>query len=307
MLQQKKRFPVPRIDGPYVPVYRPSGDVYDGVDTDNFRHGRYYEKWIPNDFSVVRYRGAWHLAGITHPCPPGFVSAYEHDGNVHEAEFQLFHASAEGKSFEDVFREGAFRDEKKILYPAERPGERCEIWAPQLIELSGQIHVVYSPETMRHAVSDDFLHWTVLPPLFRCPGPYFRDPYVSRIDGMYYFVYTGGGSVCLRTSEDFQTWTEPVVLSSGFYGRCEPESPVLLKRDGVWYLFWSAYDGRNGSYDERTFVFAADAPEGLTDTVPVTMLRAHAPEIVLGEDGKDFILSVFYPENGVSAARLVWE
>ena len=36
------------------------------------------------------------------------------------------------------------------------------------------------------------------------------------------------------------------------------------------------------------------------------MLPAHAGEIYSDESG-DYLLSVFYPENGINAARLVWE
>lgn len=302
-----KKYPVPKITGPYVPVYTPSADVYNGVDTESFTRRRTYDEWIPNDFSVLYSGGEWHLVGITHPRPKGFVDAFNYESNVHEAEYQLFHAAAKGRLFGDVFFPGSFEDRKKILYPDERPGEQYEIWAPQLIEINNRIHIIYSPGTMRHAVSDDYINWEILTPLFKCNGPYYRDPYVTLIDGIYYFVYTGGGKIYLRTSRDFSSWTDPEIISEGFFPGCEPESPVLLKRGNVWYLFWSTFDGRNGCYDDRTFVFAADSPYELNGTVPLTMLHAHAPEFVIGEDGSDYILSVYYPENGVSAAKLIWE
>ena len=89
------------------------------------------------------------------------------------------------------------------------------------------------------------------------------------------------------------------------YVCAESESPFLWKKDGIYYLIWSIYDSRNGCYDERAFVFAADTLDGLKGVAPLTILPGHAPEIVQGAD-VDYILSVFYPENGVSAARLRW-
>ncbi len=45
---------IPEIDGEYVHIYKPKGDVYNGVDTESFKKGAYYEEWIPNDFSVLK-------------------------------------------------------------------------------------------------------------------------------------------------------------------------------------------------------------------------------------------------------------
>ena len=40
---------------------------------------------------------------------------------------------------------------------------------------------------------------------------------------------------------------------------------------------------------------------------PVTELKAHAPEIVQGENGDYFISSADYPQRGINLARLVWK
>ncbi len=81
------------------------------------------------------------------------------------------------------------------------------------------------------------------------------------------------------------------------------ESPFLMKRGEYYYLLWCIYDGRNGAYDSRTFVYAAKDIRELGQHAPITMLDAHAPEIAF--DGEDYyLLSVFYPENGISAAKL---
>jgi outer membrane receptor protein involved in Fe transport len=67
-----------------------------------------YDEWIPNDFSILRDGDTWHMVGITHPKPQGFVDAFNYEDGVHEAEFQLFHAVCESPCAGDFFREDAF-------------------------------------------------------------------------------------------------------------------------------------------------------------------------------------------------------
>jgi len=143
-------------------------------------------------------------------------------------------------------------------------------------------------------------------PLFRCANGAARDPYVFCENGKFYMVYTEARQLLCRTSENLADWSEPFVLQRSLFA-CENESPFLMKWEGYYYLFWSCHDGKNGSYDERTYVFAADTLAGLYESAPITMLRAHAPEIVQSPDGAWYLLSVFYPKNGVNAARLEWK
>ena len=71
-----KKIPVPYLTGDFVTVYRPSADVYCGLDTQNFRYGERYEDWTVNDFSILRDGETWHLVGITHPTPPDYVDEF---------------------------------------------------------------------------------------------------------------------------------------------------------------------------------------------------------------------------------------
>lgn len=64
--------------------------------------------------------------------------------------------------------------------------------------------------------------------------------------------------------------------------------------------------GRNGCYDYRTFVFASETIDGFGKSAPITMLNAHAPEFVCDANGDWYMLSVFYPENGISAFKIKW-
>lgn len=79
-----ERIPYPVLDGEFVRIYRPAGDVYRGLETQHFQPDTYYDNWIVNDFSVINDGTRWHILGITHPMPPTFIDEYNYSGNVHE-------------------------------------------------------------------------------------------------------------------------------------------------------------------------------------------------------------------------------
>lgn len=300
-----KKIAVPQICSDYKNIYVPKPCIYNGENTKSFKKGEKYDKWITNDFSIIREGEYFHMVGITHPAVPGFVNSYEHAGDIHEAEFQLFHACAKAKSFSDIFYEDSFTECEKILYPAQRKGEGNEIWAPALIKRGESFSIIYSPKKIRMAESTDFKSFKIRE-LFECKSTVARDPFVYEENGVYYIIYTEEKLLKYRLTTDFTTFSEEKILQESLFADTETESPFLLKKDEIYYLFWSVYNGKNGSYDERTMVFAAESVEGLKNTAPITMLQAHAPEILCDDNGDYYILSAFYPNNGVSAARLVW-
>lgn len=302
-----EKIPVPSFDGDYVHIYKPKGDVYKGKNTFSFETGKFYENWKPNDFSITKYDGKWHMIGITEPFPKGFVNGYVYETGAHECEHQLFHCVAEGDSFADVLYEDAFKDEPKILYPQDRPGEAPEIWAPHIMELDGEMNVIYSPWAMRRASTKDFKEWTLHGAMFYCREAGARDPYIFVEDGKYYFIYTASERLWYKVSDDMVNWSENKLLQDVGYLKCEKESPFLLKRGDYYYLFWSIWDGRNGSFDQRTMVFAGKTFEDLRNSAPITMLDGHAPEFVKDDNGDYYMLSVYYPNNGISAVKLKWE
>lgn len=303
----REKFFIPELDGEYVHVYQPTPDLYQGENTPSFTKGTRYDEWITNDFSVLHDNGVWHMVGITHPRPRGFVNDFDYDeADVHEAEYQLFHCTATADSFSKIFHEGSFRDCDKILYPSERPGEKPEIWAPHLMKHAGAFQVIYSPQEMRRAETADFKTWKRKAPLFACRDFGARDPFLYCEDGVYYILYTESRLLKYRTSEDAEHWSDEKILQTSLFAECENESPFLMKKDGVYYLFWTICDGRNGCYDNRTMVYASRTIEGLYRTAPITMLKAHAPEIIKDRDGCYYLLSAFYPNNGVSAVKLKW-
>ncbi len=311
-----ERIPRPRVEGSFLPIYRPGAAVYQGPDSIYFRHGNAYDEWITNDFSILKDGDSWHIVGITHPRPPCLISDYDFDGDtVHDAEFQLFHAEAKGSAFSALFHPHSFEEKDILLWPQDRPGETNEIWAPHLMKHADSFRIIYSPHDIRAADSKDFLSWKTGQILFCGEDETARDPFVFCEDDVHYLLYVVQNRILCRTSHDhMQTWDEPFVVyenrfvsADGAPCHAAAESPFLLKRDGYYYLFWCIYDGYCGCYDNRTFVFASRDLHGFLDLAPITILPAHAPEIVTDPDGSTWLLSVFYPENGVSAAKLVWE
>lgn len=307
-MKYKERILVPVIDGPYRLIYNPSGDVYGGIETEHFKNGEYYENWIVNDFCFLQaHNGIWHSFGITHPSPPGFADAFDFDlSNVHEAENQLFHAVFSG-SLRELYENGKMVDQEKLLYPQERPGQRPECWAPAVFHVNEGYGMTYSPEKIYYAESKDLFQWKIIGSLFE-GEPGLRDPFVFYENGRYVIVYNENETLWYRETSDFAQVSDPhLLLHNGFGVDVAMESPFVTRFNGLYYLFWSLCDGQNGCYDNRTLVYAAPSLEEFDGKAPLTVLRGHAPELAVGEDGQWYIISTFYPENGLSMAPIRWE
>ncbi|MFA6948257.1 MAG: hypothetical protein WCQ72_04690 [Eubacteriales bacterium] len=272
-----------KISGDYVNIYKPDGD------------------FTANDFSILNDGGVWHMVGITQERAEGFIDDFNYAA-IHEQEHQLFHCMANGRLFSEVFRDGSFTDGEKLLYPSERPDEIPEIHAPHLMKYGDGYRMIYGPRDIRRADTRDFKSWDRK---VMFSGEHtLRDPFLFYENGLWRLLDTVENRIVFRTSADMENWSEAKTLCENPYAGA-PESPFMFKRKGYYYLAWSIYDGRNGCYDERTFVFASETPDCFCGEAPITMLEAHAPEFVSDESG-DYILSVFYPYNGISAAKLEW-
>jgi beta-fructofuranosidase len=289
----------PRIAGPYVNIYRPGGDIFPGPDSEHFRAGQWYGDWVPNDHTfALGPDSRWHVFGITHPAPPS--EAY-----VHEAEWLAFHAIAPPGPLADSLRDGAWDDQPKVLPPGDRPGELPEFYAPFIAERAGVYHVFYGPRDMRLATSPDLYHWTPQGAVFS-DDPSTRDPCVLEHDGVYHIVYVAGNALYVRISQDLVHWSDEAVEIFRMTRPGDPESPVLVFRDGWFYLFWCIYDGTNGLYENRTFVMRSESLTGFHEAPVIAELQSHAPELIVAEDGQWYISSVEWPHRGVSLAPLAW-
>ena len=165
--------------------------------------------------------------------------------------------------------------------------------------------MVYSPDPIRMATSQDLYTWKPEGALFsgHCTS---RDPNIILFNDQYFMTYVSQDILLGRTSIDLLNWSAPTeVFSMNREG--VPESPFILKYENIFYLFWCIYDGTNGAYDNRTFVYYSDCPYHFDQKNLLTTLYAHAPEVVRDENGDCYIFSAEWPRRGVSAARLKWD
>ena len=156
-----------------------------------------------------------------------------------------------------------------------------------------------------------------------------RDHFVLQIAENEYLMYVAGvyqqrGAISQFVSHDLLHWQfEGYALTSGEGAPLRPawgamESPFVVCRDGMYYLFVTYTDCRNENYN-NTMVFCSADPRRFGEyngdvggALPITTLSAHAPEILV-EDGQYYITTCGWrskptPHTGaVSIAPLVWE
>lgn len=151
--------------------------------------------------------------------------------------------------------------------------------------------------------------------LFLGPGE-ARDPCVLRVGGrwhLYYAGYDGGNpqeaGFYLRTSADLLTWSDWRLVHQDTRfggGRWDTECPCVVYRAGYYYLFRTVdYAGA------VTHVFRSDDPFdfgiGNAGDRYVGPIAVAAPEVVVDEDGAEFISSNHDLTGGTRLCRLRWE
>lgn len=291
---------LPVISGDYVNIYVPKGDAFPGPDTDELEAGRWYQEWVPNDHCFIKGpKGYWHAFGITHP-----LTSFE---QVHDGEFQSFHARSSEKSFKRSQNENSWEDLPKVLITSQRPGEPIANHAPYIIEKDDVFYMFYGPTPIRYATSTNLYEWTPQGVLHN--APIGRDPSVFKWKDKYYMLTCGEGQVSLSSSTDMLHWDEHIVVLKMEEG-VDPESPSIIQYNGQFYLFvcgWNGvWDKRElvGAYQHVTYVYQADTPFSFKKEV--TQIEAHAPEIFQDENGNWYISSAEWPFRGVSVAPLDW-
>jgi arabinan endo-1,5-alpha-L-arabinosidase len=294
---------VPKIDGEYINIYKPAGDIFPGPSVGQLVVGKYYEEWVPNDHCFVKDQaGRWHIFGITHP-----ITDFD---NVHLGENQSFHAIAPSGSLEENLKEGTWKDRPKVLPPAERPGEIPANHAPFIIKHDGLYHMIYGPTPIRYAVSMDMFKWIPMRTLGNAPEG--RDPSILFWNDTYYLIVCGIHDVRIATSRDFTNWDQHAPILTMKKG-VDPESPSIVRYNNTFYLFVCGWNGvwdrkeLQGAYQHITYVYQSDNPLKFDVKNEVTTVNSHAPEIFQDEKGDWYISSVECPHRGVSIARLSWE
>ena len=292
----------PVISGEYTHIYIPDPDVFPGPDSICFKAGNKYSDWIPNDHTILKGPdNRWHAFGITHPAPPGEYNPQ----TIHDGEWLLFHSVTDACTFKQSLKQGAWKDEPKVLFPSQRPGETNAIHAPHILQKDGRYYMVYGPRPMRLAISADLYAWEPKGMLFQGP-PSSRDPNLLMYNGNFIMTYTVENYLLQRTSQDLVHWSNPTEIFH-MNKKGAPESPFMVFYENKFYLFWCIWDDSNGAYDNRTFVYRSDDVFNFNGAPLVAELKAHAPEIIRDEDGDWFISSAEWPYKGVSIAPLKWD
>lgn len=297
----------PTIVTEYTNIYKPKGCIYKDSNSSLFMENNYYEDWIVNDHTFIKGDDGWHIYGITHPRPHDFIDDYNYNTDtVHHSEFCLFHAFGEG-AFKNSLKNDSYIDEDKILYPLDRPDDDIlSNFAPHAIKYNDIYHLIFSPSKIRYATSTDLYNFNYKGVLFdghhstRDPNIFIDD------DNTIYMFYAVENKVCYRKSVDMLIWSDEFLLQTNPYKNGTSESPFMIKKNGIYYLFWCLWDDTCGSYDNRTFVFACDSLDDFEGLSPLTILNAHAPEIIQDEEGDFYISSAYYPSNGINVAKLDW-
>ncbi len=260
-----------------------------------------------NDHTVIKGSdGKWHLYGTT-----------SMSGHSYE---ERYFVHGKGESLNASFQEAGRVVDKGTL-----------AWAPCVIEKDENHYMFYGPSPTSLAVSFDMNEWfghkVILnnEPLLAA----HRDHFVLKTEDNRYLMYVSGifnkkGAISCFSSENLMVWDfEGFALISGEEAPLNPgwgamESPYVVKKDGLYYLFITYTDCSDETYN-NTLVFCSENPlsfgvyNGNSEgTQPITVLQSHAPEI-LQEDGKFYITTCGWldkpvPHKGcVSIAELRWK
>lgn len=260
-----------------------------------------------NDHTIIKGSdGEWHLYGIT-----------SFGGHSYE---EKYFVHGKGKSLSSPFEEVGRSVDRGTL-----------AWAPCVINKDEEYYMFYGPSPTQLAVSFDMQEWFGHSVLMNNEPPMaaHRDHFVLKLEDGSYLMYVVGvhdkkGAVSCFSSSDLLVWNfEGFALTSGDdaplrTGWGAMESPFVLKKDGLYYLFITYTDCSDETYND-TLVFCSEDPKSFGEyngeksgAVPITKIKAHAPEII-EENGKFYITTCGWlekpvPHQGcVSIAGLEWK
>jgi len=275
------------------------------------------ERWYINDHTIVRDQsGTWHLVGITHPEP---ASPFD--------ELDLAHATAP-----DLH--GPWTKQPIALSTDPTWGE-THLWAPHIVVHGARYWMYYcagglekSEYRIHLATSTDCTTWTRHPanPMV-VDGFEARDPMVLWVGDRWVMYYTatseprGGAHVVAATeSDDLVHWTGRHIVYRDEMtgtGAGPTESPFVFEREGRFHLLIGPdWDGlvrsheQTGRYDRaayrRTRVIQSRDPLHFDLADLLTVIDAHAAELVVDEHDRWWVSHCGWGQGGVYLAPLIW-
>lgn len=131
-----------------------------------------------------------------------------------------------------------------------------------------------------------------------------QDPWITRVDGMYYYTQSGCGSasICVKISHNLTElgsvpWVDLWTAPSGAPNSHDVWAPEMHYVQGAWYIYYAADDGDNNNH--RLFVLTSKKPTGPfveADTgLPHGQLKESTghwgidPDVFIAADGKLYI------------------
>lgn len=177
------------------------------------------------------------------------------------------------------------------------------------------------------ASSDDGLQWKRVlnangfSRIFVGPGA-ARDPSLLKINNLWHCYYTGHRNenvdeeaILVRTSKTLlerSEWEVAHYVDPAYRSSRTCESPVVIARNGLYYLFRSG--GYTGDGNGSVAVFVSADPKnfgrsGDGSAHYLCNIKAHAPEVITGPDNRLYITKIHSPETGyaIHIAPLQWK
>jgi len=264
------------------------------------RHGNYI-----NDHCVIKANdGSWNLFGIT--------------SLESRSDSERYFVHAAGKSLTEPMTEL-----EKVIDTGTRA------WAPCVVEHEGLYYMYFGPGETKMEVTNVLSHW--MGHKINIKGnPVMavnRDHMVIKNNGKW-IMYASGlkdsySCISVLESDNLIDWDFKgyALTSSGSAPMNPPwgafESPFVVKKDGLFYLFTTYTDCSHASY-HNTIVFCSENPYNFGDytaekhsQMVMAELHSHAGEI-LEDNGKYYITSCGWRgynsiiEGGVAIAELDW-
>lgn len=272
--------------------------------------------WHINDHCFIRSdQGTWHMYGIMYPDP----------GSGDESYVNYFgHASANSLS------QISWTEETPPFYETMATGD--VLWAPHIILHDGLYYMFYcgggevTSYKMCLRTSNDLRTWSDEQILFQ-DGYQARDPMVLYIEEMQKWVMyycatelvSGGNHVVIcKTSDDLYTWSGRQVVYRDLHTGTDygpTESPFVVKRGNYFYLFIGPrpYDHPTETVENwehpgyvGTDVFRSESWDQWTNADFVGWIDAHAPEIILDDDGQYYISHCGVLQGGLYIRKMTW-